>query len=72
MDREVEGLAEMNEASRLKVTDEHNVIDEAIQDKGQGYTVFSIVRPVPLLLATIQLTTRDSLWGFFTVPRRTR
>lgn len=39
-----EGMADMQEASRLKVTDEHGVIDEAIQDRGVGYTVFSIVR----------------------------
>ena len=36
--------ADMQEASRLKVTEEHNVIDEAIQYRGEGYTVFSIVR----------------------------
>jgi len=42
-----EGLAEMEEASKLKVTDEHNVIDDAIRDGGEGYTVFSI--PVGVL-----------------------
>ncbi|KAJ8591617.1 hypothetical protein M405DRAFT_880404 [Rhizopogon salebrosus TDB-379] len=42
-----EGLAEMEEARKLKVTDEHNVIDDAIADGGEGYTVFSI--PVGVL-----------------------
>lgn len=37
------GLADMQEARRDKVTDEHNVIDDAIRDRGDGYTVFSIV-----------------------------
>ncbi len=38
------GLQDMQEATRDKATDEHNVIDDAIQDRGEGYTVFSIVR----------------------------
>ena len=38
------GLADMKEATRDKATEEHNVIDDAIQDGGEGYTVFSIVR----------------------------
>lgn len=42
-----EGLAEMEEARNQKVTDEHNVIDDAIRDRGEGYTVFSI--PVGVL-----------------------
>jgi hypothetical protein len=33
----------MKEAQKEKVTSEHNVIDEAITDAGNGYTVFSIV-----------------------------
>ena len=37
-------MADIAEASTDKVTAEHGVIDEAIQDGGQGYTVFSIVR----------------------------
>jgi neutrophil cytosolic factor 2 len=37
-----EGLADMEDAQRDKATDEHNVIDDAIRDRGQGYTVFSI------------------------------
>ncbi len=43
MGRAQEGLADMEEAMRDKATDEHNVIDDAIQDRGEGYTVFSIV-----------------------------
>lgn len=37
------GLAEMEEARGEKVTEEHAVIDDAIRDRGDGYTVFSIV-----------------------------
>lgn len=37
------GLAIMEEARKEKVTDEHKVIDDAIADRGDGYTVFSIV-----------------------------
>jgi neutrophil cytosolic factor 2 len=37
----------MEEARREKATDEHAVIDDAIQDRGEGYTVFSI--PVGVL-----------------------
>ncbi|KJA20777.1 hypothetical protein HYPSUDRAFT_42870 [Hypholoma sublateritium FD-334 SS-4] len=47
MGRAQEGLADMEEARRDKATDEHNVIDDAIQDRGEGYTVFSI--PVGVL-----------------------
>lgn len=38
-----QGLVDLGEARREKATDEHNVIDDAIQDRGEGYTVFSIV-----------------------------
>ena len=38
-----DGLADMEDARRDKVTDEHSVIDVAIRDRGDGYTVFSIV-----------------------------
>jgi tetratricopeptide (TPR) repeat protein len=37
------GLATMADARKEKATDEHNVIDDAIADRGDGYTVFSIV-----------------------------
>ena len=39
-----EGMAELADATRQQVTEEHSVIDEAIRDRGEGYTVFSIVR----------------------------
>ncbi|KAF8588880.1 hypothetical protein K439DRAFT_1384065 [Ramaria rubella] len=44
---EDEGIQDMEEARQEKATDEHNVIDDAIQDRGEGYTVFSI--PVGVL-----------------------
>ncbi|KAF8506593.1 hypothetical protein F5888DRAFT_1643648, partial [Russula emetica] len=37
-----EGMAELEDATRQQVTEEHSVIDEAIRDRGKGYTVFSI------------------------------
>jgi len=37
----------MEEARKDKATEEYNVIDDAIQDRGEGYTVFSI--PVGIL-----------------------
>jgi hypothetical protein len=43
MGRIQEGLMDLEDARREKVTVEHNVIDEAIEDRGEGYTVFSIV-----------------------------
>lgn len=43
MGRMEEGLMDMTEALKEKVTEEHNVIDDAIQDRGDSYTVFSIV-----------------------------
>ncbi|EJD07981.1 uncharacterized protein FOMMEDRAFT_101396 [Fomitiporia mediterranea MF3/22] len=41
------GLMDMQDARGEKATDEHNVIDDAIADRGEGYTVFSI--PVGVL-----------------------
>ena len=38
-----EGVQIMQEALKYKVTPEHEVIEEAIQDGAEGYTVFSIV-----------------------------
>ena len=38
-----QGLEDMQEARREKATEEHNVIDDAMADRGEGYTVFSIV-----------------------------
>ncbi|KAG9308567.1 hypothetical protein JVU11DRAFT_11782 [Chiua virens] len=39
-----EGMTDMQEASRQRVTEEHNVIDEAIRERGQGHTVFTVQR----------------------------
>lgn len=39
-----EGMTELEDATRQQATEEHSVIDEAIRDRGEGYTVFSIVR----------------------------
>jgi tetratricopeptide (TPR) repeat protein len=49
-----DGLQDMRDAQKEKATDEHNVIDEAITDGGEGYTVFSIVSsyPPPAFLRT--------------------
>lgn len=47
LERFEEGLADMEEARNEKATEEHNVIDDAIQDRGEGYTVFSIVSSSP-------------------------
>jgi hypothetical protein len=44
LNRMDEGLLDMEEARKEKATEEHNVIDDAIADRGEGYTVFSIVR----------------------------
>ena len=38
-----QGLRDMQDARLDKQTAEHNVIDDAIRDQGEGYTVFSIV-----------------------------
>ncbi|KAJ7263915.1 NADPH oxidase regulator NoxR [Mycena rebaudengoi] len=42
-----EGLADMREAKAVAVTPDHGVIADAISDRGEGYTVFSI--PVGVL-----------------------
>ena len=39
-----EGMTEMEDAASQRATGEHGVIEEAIRDRGEGYTVFSIVR----------------------------
>jgi len=41
------GVDDLRTAQSRKVTDEHNVIDDAIRDQGEEYTVFSI--PVGIL-----------------------
>ena len=52
-----EGLADMEDARRDKATDEHHVIDDAIRDRGDGYTVFSIVRILDILVVLIMTMT---------------
>ncbi|KAJ6532857.1 hypothetical protein DFH09DRAFT_1043882 [Mycena vulgaris] len=37
------GLEYMEKAKRLTMIEDHEVIDDVIRDKGEGYTVFSIV-----------------------------
>jgi len=65
MGRMQEGLAELQDASQAKATDDHTVIDEAIADKGDGYTVFSI--PVGVLLPAcgkqIEKSQDEGLYG---------
>jgi len=58
-DRLQEGLADMEEARREKATDEHNVIDDAIQDRGEGYTVFSI--PVGIIYRPSEKKLKNSV-----------
>jgi hypothetical protein len=41
--RAEQGMADLLAAQSIKATEEHDVIDEAIQNRGEGYTVFSIV-----------------------------
>ena len=69
MGRAQEGLADMEEARREKVTDGHNVIDDAIQDRGEGYTVFSIVRPVEYMKSLL-LTLLLASWGALSSLRK--
>ena len=40
-----EGMQTMQEAAKHKAGPEHEVIEEAIRDGAEGYTVFSIVSP---------------------------
>lgn len=44
MGRIDDGMQDMFEASKDKAIDDHEVIDEAIRDRGEGYMVFSVVR----------------------------
>ena len=71
MGRAQEGLADMEEARREKATDRHNVIDDAIQDRGEGYTVFSIVRPVECMKSFLLHNSFISQLGYFIVPPKT-
>lgn len=54
-----EGLMDMEEARKDKATDEHNVIDDAIRDRGEGYTVFSI--PVGVLYRPSEKKLKNSV-----------
>lgn len=47
----------MQIASQEKATDEHNVIDDAIKERGDGYTVFSI--PVGILYRPSEIKLRN-------------
>lgn len=48
-------MVDFKEASTIKVTNEHDVIDEALQSGGEKFTVFSIVS-VPILVEGAMLT----------------
>jgi neutrophil factor 2 len=37
------GMQDLSEAVRNKAIPEHDVVDDAIRDRGEEYTVFSIV-----------------------------
>ena len=60
MGRVDEGIELLEEGRRQKATDEHNVIDDVIRDRGEGYTVFSIVRIMPSLLYVLPITSAAS------------
>jgi len=63
-----QGLAELEEAARQKATEEHNVIDEAIRDRGEGYTVFSIVNFILKFVICNRPNRPSSPLGFYTGP----
>ena len=46
-----ESIADIEDAWHEKATEEHGVVDDTIQDRGEGYTVFSLVRcsPTPMM-----------------------
>lgn len=54
-----EGMIDMEEARKEKATEEHNVIDDAIADRGEGYTVFSI--PVGILYRPSEKKLKNSI-----------
>ena len=66
-----EGMVELQDATNQKATDEHGVIDEAIRDRGEGYTVFSIVSLYRVFGLRRLLTDSDSLSGYSTGHQRT-
>lgn len=53
-----QGIASLQEARKEKVTAEHNVIDDAIADRGDGYTVFSI--PVGILYRPSEIKLKNA------------
>ncbi|KZV61081.1 hypothetical protein PENSPDRAFT_759646 [Peniophora sp. CONT] len=53
-----EGMLELQDAAAAKATEEHNVIDEAIRDRGEGYTVFSI--PVGVLYRPSEMKIKNA------------
>lgn len=55
---EATGMQDMLEAQRCKAIPEHSVIDEAIRDKGEEYTVFSI--PVGVLFRPSETKLRNA------------
>lgn len=46
--RNQEGIRNLNKAMKYKVTEDHDGIAEAIKAGGEGFTVFSIVRIIPI------------------------
>ncbi|EIN06660.1 hypothetical protein PUNSTDRAFT_136506 [Punctularia strigosozonata HHB-11173 SS5] len=58
MGRVEEGMRDLEEAYRAKVTSEHDVINEAIRDRGSGYTVFSM--PVGVLFRPPEKKVRNT------------
>ncbi|KAJ8473222.1 hypothetical protein ONZ45_g16375 [Pleurotus djamor] len=59
MGRAQEGMAELEAAKKEKATEEHDVIDDAIRDSGEGYTVFSI--PVGVLYRPSEKKLKNSV-----------
>jgi neutrophil cytosolic factor 2 len=59
MRRLQEGLADMEEGRREKATPEHDVIDDAIRERAEGYTVFSI--PVGVLYRPSEKKLKNSV-----------
>jgi len=59
MNRLQEGLNDMEEGKREKATPEHDVIDDAIRERAEGYTVFSI--PVGVLYRPSEKKLKNSV-----------
>jgi hypothetical protein len=54
-----DGMADLREAQAQKQVDEHAVIDDAIQDQGRDYNVFSV--PVGLAYRSSPSTTDSDI-----------